>query len=93
MGFAWAFAFNKTGSMALPIGLHLGWNFVFNAIFTKAFVSTPVINPDRSNHVPLEGFLSVVNFLVQNILPSILTLIFLKLYSKKTAIQNSVHPS
>ena len=33
MGFAWAFAFNKTGSMALPIGLHLGWNFVFNAIF------------------------------------------------------------
>jgi membrane protease YdiL (CAAX protease family) len=29
MGWAWAFAFNKTNSMALPAGFHLGWNFTF----------------------------------------------------------------
>lgn len=28
MGFAWAYSFAKTNSMLLPLGLHLGWNFV-----------------------------------------------------------------
>ena len=82
MGFAWACAFKKTGSMALPIGLHLGWNFVFNAIFSKGFVATPVlILEGSSNYAPLEGYLSIVNSLLQNILPSILTLLLLKFVS------------
>jgi len=35
MGYAWALAFSKTESMAMPIGLHLGWNFTFNTIFSN----------------------------------------------------------
>ncbi|MBD1397744.1 CPBP family intramembrane metalloprotease [Pontibacter sp. JH31] len=35
MGYAWALAFAKTNSIFLPIGLHLGWNFTFNTIFSK----------------------------------------------------------
>lgn len=35
MGYAWAWAFSKTKSIFLPIGLHLGWNFTFNTIFSK----------------------------------------------------------
>jgi membrane protease YdiL (CAAX protease family) len=35
MGYAWAWAFAKTGSIAMPIGLHLGWNFTFNTIFSN----------------------------------------------------------
>ncbi|MTB51167.1 CPBP family intramembrane glutamic endopeptidase [Lewinella sp. W8] len=35
MGYAWALAFYKTESMALPLGLHLGWNFTFNTIFSR----------------------------------------------------------
>ncbi len=35
MGYAWALAFSKTSSMAMPIGLHLGWNFTYNTIFSK----------------------------------------------------------
>jgi membrane protease YdiL (CAAX protease family) len=42
MGYAWACAFKKTDSMALPVGLHLGWNFVFNAIFSRGFVTIPI---------------------------------------------------
>lgn len=34
-GYAWALAFAKTRSMLLPFGLHLGWNFTFNTIFSK----------------------------------------------------------
>jgi len=36
MGLIWALGFLKSKSMALPIGLHLGWNFTTNAIFSKA---------------------------------------------------------
>lgn len=35
MGFAWALAFSKTKSIAMPTGLHLGWNFTFNSIFSN----------------------------------------------------------
>jgi len=35
MGLAWALAYSKTSSIALPIGLHLGWNFTFNTIFSN----------------------------------------------------------
>lgn len=34
-GYAWALAFSKTNSMAMPIGFHLGWNFTLNTIFSK----------------------------------------------------------
>jgi len=35
MGYAWALAFSKTSSIAMPTGLHLGWNFTVNTIFSK----------------------------------------------------------
>ena len=35
MGYAWALAFSKTNSIFLPFGLHLGWNFTVNSIFSK----------------------------------------------------------
>lgn len=35
MGYAWAWAFSKTKSIMLPFGLHLGWNFIYNTIFSK----------------------------------------------------------
>lgn len=35
IGYAWAYAFARTGSMLLPFGFHLGWNFTFNTIFSQ----------------------------------------------------------
>ncbi|MEP2774201.1 MAG: type II CAAX endopeptidase family protein [Fulvivirga sp.] len=34
-GYAWALAFYKTNSILMPIGLHLGWNFTHNTIFSQ----------------------------------------------------------
>ncbi|REG82479.1 CPBP family intramembrane glutamic endopeptidase [Algoriphagus antarcticus] len=34
MGYAWALAFAKTNSIFIALGLHLGWNFTFNTIFS-----------------------------------------------------------
>jgi membrane protease YdiL (CAAX protease family) len=35
MGYIFALAFAKTKSLYLPIGLHFGWNFVNNVIFSQ----------------------------------------------------------
>jgi membrane protease YdiL (CAAX protease family) len=35
MGYSFALAFVKTRSIFLPLGLHLGWNFTFNTIFSR----------------------------------------------------------
>jgi hypothetical protein len=43
MGYAWALAFSKTESMAMPIGLHLGWNFTFNSIFSNGPLGNGII--------------------------------------------------
>ncbi len=34
-GLLFAYAYSRTGSLALPVGLHLGWNFVDQFIFDK----------------------------------------------------------
>lgn len=90
MGLAWAWAFFKSGSMALPIGLHLGWNFVFNAVFSKGFVTTPVLIAERgADYMPLQGTWSILNSLVQNIFPSVLTILFLKFYFNKASLKKN----
>jgi len=43
MGYVWALAFSKTESMAMPIGLHLGWNFTFNTIFSHGPLGNGII--------------------------------------------------
>ncbi|MFZ6053157.1 CPBP family intramembrane glutamic endopeptidase [Halocola ammonii] len=35
IGYAWALAFVKTKSILMPLGLHLGWNFTLNTIFSS----------------------------------------------------------
>ena len=48
-GLVWAYAFYKTKSISLPIGLHLGWNFTYNSIFSKgAWGGEPIfLVPDK----------------------------------------------
>jgi uncharacterized protein len=96
MGFAWAYAFSKTNSMALPIGFHLGWNFVFNAVFSKGgFTNTPVlIFEPTSDYTVLTGFISIANFVFQNLLPSLLTFLFVKFcFKEKDSSVEIVHPA
>ena len=85
MGWAWAYAFNKTSSMALPIGFHLGWNFTFNAIFSQGFISDPIlILIGGKQGQQIEGLALLFSFILQNLLPSILTFLFVKYCIKQT---------
>jgi len=49
MGYAWALAFSKTESIAMPIGLHLGWNFTFNSSFSNGPLGNGIILSDSEN--------------------------------------------
>lgn len=43
MGYAWALAFAKTKSILLPLGLHLGWNFTFNSVYSHGPMQSGLI--------------------------------------------------
>lgn len=51
MGYAWALAFSKTKSIFLPMGLHLGWNFTFNTIFSKGPLRNGLLVSEGGNMI------------------------------------------
>jgi len=84
VGFSWAFAFARTGSVYLPIGLHFGWNMFFTVIFSNGnnFQAMFV----RANENQLQGVLSWLTFLFQVFALPILTFWYLNGLSKKTKV-------
>lgn len=52
MGYAWALAFARTESIAMPIGLHLGWNFTFNTIFSNGPFGTGLLILESEKTIP-----------------------------------------
>ncbi len=51
MGYAWALAFSKTKSIFLPLGLHLGWNFCINTIFSKGPLGEGVLISEGGHEI------------------------------------------
>jgi len=81
-GYVWAKSFVLSQSIMLPIGLHLGWNFTSNTLFSKG----PL---DQSLIVSVGGFelssgLSLLNFMLPMIIVPLITLFLInKLYNRK----------
>lgn len=75
MGFVFATAYEKTKSIMLPIGIHLGWNWISNTVFSGGPNGIRILEP--TNVIRLEG----VNFffsLVLHIGIALLLLIFVR---------------
>lgn len=53
-GFVLALAFRQTGSLALPIGLHLGWNLTVQSVFSGGVLGKSLLIP-ISGVVPLHA--------------------------------------
>ena len=53
-GFVLALAFRQTGSLALPIGLHLGWNLTVQSVFSGGPLGKSLLIP-ISGAVPLHA--------------------------------------
>jgi membrane protease YdiL (CAAX protease family) len=81
MGYAWAWAFSKTTSIMLPFGLHLGWNFIYNTIFSKGPLGKLVLMSQGGTE--LTGWASLLNFLSGLVIVPILVLIYVRFCVKE----------
>lgn len=82
MGLVWAYAFSKTKSMALPIGLHLGWNLVYNSVFSKGpWGDILLILEQTEDSIQLTGVISLINF----IMPTLLVPLFIWFVVRKAS--------
>ncbi|MEQ8906943.1 type II CAAX endopeptidase family protein [Ekhidna sp.] len=75
MGYAWALSFHKTKSIMLGFGLHLGWNFVYNTIFSKGPLGEMILVMEGGATLGDVG--SLINFLVPMIVIPGLILLFI----------------
>lgn len=65
MGFALALSFFRTASILSPLGLHLGWNFFQNAIFSKGPLGNCLLIAE--DNVGLSGTMNFILFLIEMI--------------------------
>lgn len=81
MGYALAWAFSKTKSIMLPFGLHLGWNFIYNTIFSKGPLGKLVLISQGGTE--LIGWVSLLNFISGLVIVPILILIYVRFFVKE----------
>ena len=81
MGYAWAWAFTKTKSILLPLGLHLGWNFVYNTIFSKGPLGEMLLVSIGGTE--LSDWASLLNFVIGLVIVPILVLIYVRYFVKE----------
>lgn len=75
-GLAFAYAFVKTRSMYLPMGLHFGWNYLTILIFSNGPLGQQLLL--RENHDAPQGVLSLVFFLFQVLALPFATYLYLR---------------
>jgi membrane protease YdiL (CAAX protease family) len=76
MGYAWAWAFSKTKSILLPFGLHLGWNFIYNTIFSNGPLGELLLLQKGGNE--LTDWPSLLNFISGLIIVPVIVLLYIK---------------
>ncbi|MCG7858662.1 CPBP family intramembrane metalloprotease [Flavihumibacter sediminis] len=81
VGFSWAYAFAKTSSLYLPIGLHLGWNLFCMVVFSNGSSGQAIFV--RANENQLEGVLSLLVFIFQVFALPLFTFWYLDRLSRK----------
>lgn len=88
MGYAWAWAFSKTNSIMLPFGLHLGWNFIYNTIFSKGPLGELVLVSQGGTE--LTDWTSLLNFTSGLVIVPIFVLIYVRYFVKEEVALKTV---
>ena len=70
MGYVFAAAYVKTKSIILPVGIHLGWNWINNTVFSKGPNGIQVLEADKM--IPLEGLPAIFSLFIYLIIPFII---------------------
>lgn len=84
-GLAFAFAFAKTRSLYLPVGLHFGWNLITIVVFSQGPLGEQLLISSTENTV--EGWVSLFSFLFQILLFPLLVYFVLKSYLKTNSMR------
>jgi uncharacterized protein len=79
-GLMFAFAFAKTKSMYLPIGLHFGWNLVNTVVFSQGPLGQQLLI--TTSNKKLEGNVSLLFFILQIVAVPILVYMYLRTQKK-----------
>lgn len=87
MGYAWAWAFSKTKSIMLAFGLHLGWNFTHNSIFSKGPLGELVLISQGGTE--LTDWASLLNFVSGLIIVPIFVLLYIKYFVREEGVEAS----
>ena len=80
-GLMLAFAFGKTKSLYLPVGLHFGWNLFDIVVFSNGPLGQQILI--RTNENQLDGLPSLLVFLFQVFALPLLTLWYFRQVSKR----------
>lgn len=73
MGYVLAKAYVKTQSIILPVGLHLGWNWINGSIFSNGLNGTVLLVPSQS--IEMEGTLAIISFVWYLVVPAVVLII------------------
>ncbi len=84
IGYVLALAFAKTGSIYLPIGLHLGWNLANIILFSKGPLGHQMLV--RVNAFQHQGLSSLGVFLFQALALPALALVYLQFFAREAAV-------
>ena len=81
MGYSWGLAYQKTGSILMPLGFHLGWNFV-STLFQPVTPYGELLAVANSSE-ELMGLLNLAFQISKGLLPPLLIILVLRHFEKK----------
>jgi uncharacterized protein len=89
MGYVFAASYVKTKSIILPIGIHLGWNWMNNTVCSNSPNGVQILEPTQT--APLDTVYQVLSICIYLIIP-FLILVFIKskLISKSDLTEKSI---
>lgn len=79
-GYVWAYTFAKTNSIMMPLGFHLGWNFIISLFFTSQPYGELVFT--ELSRVNLSEWNGLYFSIFKGLFPPLITLLFVKLLLK-----------
>lgn len=85
-GYVWGYTYAKTKSILMPLGFHLGWNFI-NTLFYDTQPYGQLLFQETGNMALLEPYQTYFSLFI-GFAPSIITLIFVKSVLKIPSINN-----
>jgi CAAX protease family protein len=81
VGLSWAFAYARTSSLYLPIGLHFGWNFFSTVVFSNGNMGQAIFQ--RANANQLQGISSWLVFFFQVFVFPLLAFLYVNWISRR----------